>query len=315
MDLPPPGQVLDRASEAFYDASPLHKYRRKPGENFFEYRGGDTALTFHVVGLGDTMMVYQMGRAFVEYVKTHGDPDLGDVVVTTGGYAPKLTQRRGDHNLYWWYSFGPHDDSPRRFHDEFLAPNLSVRPDTVLCGSKRIRELAEDHGYDTLYFPIAQYGYEPLGFERRGMGYAGSRWHKSGEKVRTMLGPFRERDDFEWVSEFTTPDQMNLWYNTRRVTFGITKEGQRQWGVVNSRVFETLASGTPLVMGEHPTVEDVLGFEYPYQVSTRQDAVDTVAELLENPEETAAEFEEYADRLREEHSYVARLEKLFTHLS
>lgn len=314
MDLPRYGEVRQKIRETMRDASPFHKYATKPGENYFEFRAGRTTLHCHTIGLGDVMMVRQLGRAFVEYLRRYGDPELGDVVLTSGGYAPKLDQEEGDVNLYWWYSFGPMDDRPEQFFAEHVEAHLDVRPDVVLCPSARFESAAERHGYETLRFPIGTYGYEPLDLERDGLGYAGSRWHKSGEKIREMLGPFRERPDFEWVSEFTLPEQLNLWYNTRLATFGVTKESQRQWGTVNSRVFEALASGTPLILRDHPTVEDVLGFEYPYQVSSREETVETVEKIRSRPAETMEEFAEFSRSVRDEHSYVTRLETLFAYL-
>jgi hypothetical protein len=308
--LPPLGQVRDKVAETVVEVSPFHKYARRPGENYFRFAGGQTSLTIHTIGLGDVMIAKQFGRAFAAYLRDNGDPELGDIVLTNGGYAPKLTQDRGDHNLYWWYSFGPYDDRQSEFADEFLEPNLDVDPDLVLCGSERILAEAEAHGYDALSFPIGQYGFEPLGLDRSGLGYAGSEWHKSGEKIKDLLGRFRERPDFEWVSDLRTPDQLSLWYNTRLVTFGITKEGQRQWGVVNSRVFETLGTGTPLIIEAHPTLDDVLGFEYPYQVSSGDEAAAIVEEFTANPAETLAEFETYAQRIQRDHSYLRRIERL-----
>jgi glycosyltransferase involved in cell wall biosynthesis len=314
MDLPRYGEVKQKLRETVRDASPLHKYATKPGENHFEFRAGRTRLVCHTIGLGDVMMIRQLGRAFVEYLRRHGDPELGDVVLTSGGYAPKLHQEAGDVHLYWWYSFGPMDDHPEQFFEEHVEPNLDAPPDVVLCASRRFQKEARQRGYDTLYFPIGTYGYEPLDLEREGLGYAGSRWHKSGEKIREMLGPFRDDPEFEWVSEFTLPEQLNLWYNTRLVTFGVTKGAQREWGTVNSRVFETLASGTPLILREHPTVEDILGFDYPYQVSSRAETLDAVDEILSDPEATLAEFSEFSSLVREDHSYVTRLETLFDYL-
>jgi hypothetical protein len=314
MDLPRYGEVKRKLRETVRDASPLHKYATKPGENFFEFRAGGTRLVCHTIGLGDVMMIRQLGRAFVEYLRRHGDPELGDVVLTSGGYAPKLHQETGDVNLYWWYSFGPMDDQPERFFAEHVEPNLDVPPDVVLCASPRFQEEARRHGYDTLHFPIGTYGYEPLNLERSGLGYAGSRWHKSGEKIREMLEPFRNQPDFEWVSAFTLPEQLNLWYNTRLATFGVTKEAQRRWGTVNSRVFEALASGTPLVLRQHPTVENVLGFDYPYQVASQAGVIDTVEEIRATPEATLTEFETFSRSVRDDHSYVTRLETLFDYL-
>lgn len=257
------------------------------------------------------MMARQLVAAFTAYLGRNGDPGLGSIVLVAGGFMPSEPFKTGDVTLYWWYSFGPFDDEPDRFLPDYFRPNIAVKPDLMLCGSKRIQQEAREAGYSTLYFPIGTYGYEPLGLGREGMGYAGSREHKAESKVQGLMGPFIPRDDFEWVDDLQTIAELNLWYNSKLLTFGLTKEGQRKWGVVNSRVFETLATGTPLLMPEHPTLEEVLGFDYPYQISQPQEAKEKVDSIEQEPEETLAEFAEYAERVREDHSYVERLRTLF----
>ncbi|RMB18225.1 glycosyltransferase family protein [Haloplanus aerogenes] len=270
-----------------------------------------TTLNVHAYGLGDVMMARQMAAAFGAYLREYGDPEAGIVSLSAGGFMPLSDIEAGETTVFWWYSFGPMDDTPERFLDDVLESCADVEFDLLLCGSERIQEEARQAGYDTLYFPIGVYGYEPLGVERSGMGYAGSKNHKNDEKVAMLMGPYADREDFEWVDHFTTIDELNLWYNTRLVTFGLTKEGQRRWGVVNSRVFESLASGTPLIIPEHPTIDDVLGFEYPYQVSNAEETADFVDEILSDPDGTLETFRTYTERVREDHGYVRRLQTLF----
>lgn len=257
------------------------------------------------------MMARQFVGAFSEYLRRFGDPELGTVTLVAGGMMPFEPFEAGDHTLYWWYSFGLLDDRPGQFLPELFRPNIAVEPDLMLCGSERIQREARQAGYPTLYFPIGTYGYEPLGLQRKGLGYAGSEDHKDEAKVRNLIGPFMGRDDFEWVADLTSIAELNLWYNTKLITFGLTKEGQRRWGVVNSRVFESLATATPLLLPEHPTLEKVLGFEYPYQVSESTDVEQVIESIVEHGAETREEFTTYSDRILAEHSYVNRLEQLF----
>lgn len=285
------------------------------GKYTYQFSTNHTSLNFHTSGLGDKMIVRQVGRAFMSYVSTKGDPNLGPITIINGGYSHKFDFYPSDTNIYWWYSFGPMDDDPGRFYDEVLVSNLEIDIDLILCGSKRIQTEAEQLGYDTLYFPIGFHGFEPLGLDREGFGYAGSVGHKSDEKTEMLLGPFMNRPDFEWVTHLSTPEELNLWYNTRFITFGLTKAGQHQWGVVNSRVFESLGSGTPLIIREHPTLDDVLGFEYPYQATDSNDAREMVDQFTAKPSETLAEFEDYARTVRNNHDYTVRLEHLFSNLS
>lgn len=284
-----------------------------PGENVFTFRAPETTLQFHGQGTGDLMIIRQVGRAFTEYLREHGDPGLGRIVVACGGFRAAFRPDPGDVNLYWWWSFGQLDDEPERYLEQYLE-EVSVKPDVILCLSERCQREARQLGYDTLFLPLGTQAFQPLGLSRSGFGYAGSKRHKQDEQARIVLGPYRERPDFEWVSDFVTPAQLNAWYNTRLVTFGMTRDGQRRWGMVNNRVFETLASGTPLVLEAHPNVENVLGFEYPYQTSSRQETVDTVEEIRSNPAETVAMFDDYADRVRENHSYTRRVETMLSYL-
>jgi hypothetical protein len=276
-----------------------------------ECRAPETTLHYHAYGLGDVMMARQVAAAFGAYLREYGDPEVGTVSLSAGGFMPLSRIEAGDTTVFWWYSFGPMDDSPECFLDEVLEPCADVEFDLLLCGSERIQKEARQAGYDTLYFPIGTYGYEPLGVERSGMGYAGSKNHKDDEKVAMLMGPYADREDFEWVDHFTTLHELNLWYNTRLITFGLTKEGQRRWGVVNSRVFESLASGTPLIVPEHPTIDDVLGFEYPYQVSSAEETAELIDDIRSEPEATLEAFRDYSERIHEDHGYVTRLRTLF----
>ncbi|MFC6988728.1 glycosyltransferase [Haloplanus sp. GCM10025708] len=287
--------------------------KQVPGENVFDFRGPETVIQFHGQGLGDMMIIRQFGRAFADYLRDVGDPELGKVVVSCGGYKATFNPEPGDVNCYWWWSFGPKDDEPAEYLD-FYLDEVSVEPDVILCLSERCKKEASQRGFDTVYLPLGTQAFEPLGVERSGLGYAGSRYHKDRSKSEPVLGPYGDRDDFEWVSHFVTPTQLNLWYNTKLVTFGLTKEGQRRWGMVNNRVFETLASGTPFILESHPTVEDVLGFEFPYQTSSREETLELTTDVLENPDQHLERFRSYAETVREEHSYDERVRTLVSHL-
>jgi len=281
----------------------------EPGENRFEFPSADTTLEFYGEGLGDKMIIRQFGQAFEEYVRRHTDPELGDVVIAFGAMDPAFTPLEGDLNLYWWTSFGRRDDRPETYLDHYLD-EVTVEPDIIVCLSDRQEREARQAGYDTFQLQFAQYGFEPLDTPRSGLGYAGSIWHKRDETVKMLLGPFRERADFENVTTLSMPSQLNLWYNSKLATFGLFKQGQRDWGIVNNRVYETLASGTPLITEPHPDLEDVLGIEYPFQASSQSDAVDLVDQIQDDPQSALTQFREFSKHVRENHTYVHRIRTL-----
>ncbi len=287
---------------------------KKLGESIFPFSAPDTTIQVHAYGLGDLMIVRQFGRAVQRYYAECGDPELGDVVLACGSGTVAENPDRGDINLWWWWSFGDFDGCPEQYLNHYIN-ETKVEPDAILCPSQRCVKETEQAGYNALYFPLGTQAFEPLGFDRSGMGYAGSKNHKRSEKRDKVLGPYRGSETFEWVSHFVYPEQLNQWYNQKMVTFGLHKEGQRQYGMVNNRVFETLASGTPFVLESHPTVNDVLGFEFPYQTSSVEETRSLVDQIRNNPEETVAEFQDYAELVRENHSYDARVSELIEFLS
>lgn len=290
----------------FGELSPWHGHDNIPGENVFEFVAPETEVRIHGSGLGDLMIIRQFGNAFNRYVQRYGDPELGSVVVATGGWGPALHPTEGDVNLYWWWSVGSHENEPAQYLEDYHR-EVAVRPDVVLCLSEKCQREAEQLGYDTLYLPLGTRAFEPLNVRRSGIGYAGSKGHKETQSEQVIVSPVKHRDDFQWVSNYVMPSQLNLWYNTKEVTLGMTKGGQKWWGMVNNRVFETLASATPLVLGKHPNVEDVLGFEYPYQAESASDTVTHIKNLTANRDEIREEFRRVSREVRENHSYDERV--------
>ncbi|MFP8952157.1 glycosyltransferase [Natrialbaceae archaeon A-arb3/5] len=288
-----------------------HDYKAK--EHIYRFQAPETTFQFHARGLGDVMILRQVGRAIESYFSSNQDPELGHVVLSCGAMEPAFRPERGDLNLYWWWSFGDLDDTPGQYLDHYLQ-KVTVEPDLVLCLSEKCQQEAQQAGYETVYFPLGTLAFEPLGFERTGLGYAGSKSHKDTAKEARVFGTFRESNDLEWVSQFSLPEQLNIWYNTKLITFGLHREGQRTWGMVNNRVFETLASGTPFILESHPSVTEVLGFDYPYQTDSRAETTELVREIQSNPAETLEEFREFSDQVREHHSYERRMNTLIDEL-
>lgn len=307
-----------KARNVASELSPFHgadRHQPDPGRNYFRFDAADTSVEFYGQGIGERMMIHQFGRAFVDYLAEHGDPGLGKVVLGMGGSGSAIYLDEGDVNLYWLYSFGRFDDAPELFFEEYYLDRTTVDPDVVLCPSEALLDIAADAGFDTLYFPLASYGFFPLGLEREGIGFAGAKGLKGKEKEQRFIGPYVDRPNFEWVDDLVTPDQLNLWYNTKLVSLGTTLEGQRQLGTVNSRVFETLAAGTPFVAERQDNLEDVLGFEFPYQASTSEESLALVEGIEADPEAALAEFAGYGEQVRANHSYTNRVTTLVDYLS
>jgi hypothetical protein len=299
-----------------YHVPPVHdRYQRNRGENHFTYSTGDTTFILQGTGLGDLMIIRQFGRAIHDFFISEADPELGEVVITTGAGPPAFNPDEGDVNLYWWWSFGHYDSMPEQYLDYYLD-KTAIKPDVVLCPSARTEREAQQAGFETVRFPLGTYSFEPKSeLKRGGFGYAGSPNHKQNAKGNRVIGPFAENPNFEWVTHFRFPEELSLWYNQKMVTFGLHREGQRTWGMVNNRVFETLASGTPFILEAHPTVNDVLGFEYPYQTSSKAESKSLVNQIQENPESTFEEFHQYSELVRKKHSYYRRVETLVDYLS
>lgn len=286
-----------------------YQYEKERGENHFTYNAGETTFVLQGKGLGDLMILRQFGRALQDWLRDNPDPELGRVVITTGAFAPAFNPDDGDHHVYWWWSFGPYDDAPGQYLPNYLS-STAVEPDVILSPSERTETEASQMGFETARVPLGTYAFEPVGSDRSGLGFAGSVGHKRSEKEEQVVGPFADDGAFEQVSHFRFPEELNLWYNTKLATFGLHKEGQRQWGMVNNRVFETLASGTPFVLESHPTVEDVLGFDYPYQTASREETVDLVERIRDDRESVLAEFAEFSERVRRDHGYGDRVERI-----
>lgn len=278
----------------------------------YVFRGARTTLEMYLEGRGDRMIGRQVGQAFNRYLEKRGDPGLGRIVLSCGGRGSSPV--RGDLNLYWWWSFGPRDVAPDRWLARYLDA-VDVEPDVILCPSPETLEVAREAGWQTVHLPLGVGPeFRPLGLNRSGLGYAGTVGHKPDEERERVLGPWLGTDQLEWVADIESPAGLNLWYNTKLVAFGMTKPGQRAGGLVNNRVFEVLASGTPFVVSRHRGIEETLGFEVPFQTSSADETRELVEHIRERPDEVLARCREWSRRVRDEHSYTRRLERLFDEL-
>ena len=129
-----------------------------------------------------------------------------------------------------------------------------------------------------------------------------------------ILGPAIERG-LEWVSKdaasgFKSLPELNEWYNTKQIIFGMDWPENRELGVVTNRVYESIASGTPFIQYRLQTLSETLGFHYPYQSSTYEETDQLIEEILSDYDTVLEQFGIWSWIIRSRHSYRNRLEEI-----
>lgn len=275
-----------------------------------ETAGTTTLSVLTTVGMGDVMVAKQLCQEFARHCQTHGDPKLGHIVLTGGAWPLEFKLLQGDHNVYWWWSMNGQDD----WLDRYLH-QASIKPDVIACLSSWCCRSAEAAGIKALYLPLAVgEHFKPLDLARKGIGYGGSKGHKDVEQVAIVIGPFTNDADFEWASGFTTPQQINEFYNRKSIVLGMTEKYQEKAGMVNNRVFEVLASGTPFILHRHRALEEVLEQPYPYQCDTPERSRALANEILADYPKHLAVFDQYRRTVDAKHRYRHRLKTLINFL-
>jgi hypothetical protein len=271
---------------------------------------GTTELSIcTTIGMGDVMVAKQVCQEFLHYCERHGDPKLGRIVITGGAWPLEFMLPRGDHNIYWWWSMNGKED----WLDRYLN-RVNVKPDAVACLSSWCLTQAKGAGCKTIYLPLAAGSrFAALGLQRAGIGYGGSKGHKDTAQVATVVGPFTSDPEFEWASGFTRPEEINEFYNRKRIVLGMTEKYQEWAGMVNNRVFEVLASGTPFLIHTHRAIEEVLG-PYPYQTASAERSRELADEILADYDRHLAVFDGYRKMVEEKHRYQHRLKTLIDFL-
>lgn len=267
-----------------------------------------TELWIFTVGMGDQAVMAQLGNTFLKAE----DPELSRIILSLG--ASKVSEKpfKGDVNVWWAY-----DNNPD-FIQHYLQ-HTTVKPDLALACSKRLFDALESAGLNTMLLPLAVgEDFKPLNLEREGYGYAGGD-SKSVEQKQLMLEPFLNRSDFEWhgckaSDEWFTETKLNEWYNRKRIVFGLSNLNCSYWHQIGNRIFETYASGTPIIFPRHPGFMETFGFPQPYPVDKIGDA-ERLAYLIEKdyPKHVKT-CEALSAIIRSKHTYNDRLEKLFKRL-
>lgn len=269
----------------------------------------NTELWIFGCGLGEQAVAKQMGNAFLEYCKEN-DPCLGKIMLSLGQSATSFYPYKGDVDLWWAWS------DHANFIPEYYG-KTTVKPQILLCTSHRVEEEAEQHGLETVYLPLATgKDFKPLGLERKGLGYTGNP-NKPNEQYHIMIEPFIHQD-FEWITKnrddiYLKLEQLNTWYNTRQIVFGMIAGHCKILHIIPNRMFETLASGTPFITGRYD-LEDVFSFPYPFMTDSQDETINLVAEILADYPKYLVKFAEYSRNIRENHTFDIRIKTLMEYL-
>lgn len=281
--------------------------RQRDWATLFTADTGGTQLYFYTtIGLGDVMIARQFVEAFEEYAKTHGDPKLGSVVISAGAWDTGFQLREADHVVYWWWSMARQDD----WLEHYLA-HVDVKPHVVACLSNYCVGHARSLGQNALLMPLAVgRHFRPTGVPRQGIGFGGSKGHKDSDQERAIVRPFVDRPDFEWVDNLKTPQDLAAFYNRKQIVLGMTETRQERTGMVNNRVFEVLATATPFILYRHRAVNEVLGFEFPYQSDSAERTLAMASDILADYPRHLDVFAGYSRQVLANHTYDNRIATL-----
>lgn len=269
-----------------------------------------TSLTMYYFkqGLGDTQAAEQFSAAFNRYISAN-NPGWGDVVIAAGIHGGVFAPHKGDINLYWYWSGSDRDD----WLEHYIS-QATVKPDAILCTSRKMYDYVRGKKLKAIYLPIGT-GPEffPLtpAVPRLGTGYCGTSGnHKPGEQQAIIIDPAR-RYGFEWRTHIPGGrPELNEWYGRLAVCLGMTAEITLSWGIVPSRTYEVLAGANPYVTTKHWAMNDEIGFDYPWQSGSAAETVEMIEELTNRYEYHKAEFEVYASLMRRWHTWDRRVEML-----
>lgn len=276
---------------------------------YTRFIGDKTEFWFFGCGLGDQAVISQIGDAFLDLCKEGKDPELGRVMFSFGNGPTSNLVYEGDINIRWTIGVTGYTD----WFNEYER-NKKIKPDLYLCASQKILDKINEEGLKgILFYQGVGKTFKQLNNERKGLGYAGLDT-KPPEMKNIMLGPALERG-LEWVSKnpskgFMSLPELNEWYNSKQIVFGMDWPGNEIYGVVTNRVFETIASGTPFIQYRLKTLNNTLGFNYPYQSSSYEETEELIEKILGDYDSVSEEFGMYSWMVRSNHSYTSRLEEL-----
>lgn len=281
---------------------------------YTRFIGQSTELWIFGCGLGDQTLINQLGDGFLEHLDFHDDPELGNIMLTVGTGISAYYPYKGDHNLAWIWGVNCEQ------FPEHMKNFEGVQPEIILSPYQDLRDKAEEMGYISrdFYSGVGRQ-FRPLFRERAGLGFAGLDNKGEGQRHK-VLQPAIDHGNFEWISDKPDVkklniDELNEWYNSKQILFGMVAEDRANIKYVPTRLLETLGSGTPLIISRLIGVEESVGFQYPYQTDSYEETEKHIHHILDNFEDVKQECLGYSRYIREHHSYPIRVERLLNWMS
>jgi len=99
-------------------------------------------------------------------------------------------------------------------------------------------------------------------------------------------------------------------YGQSQITLGITVASQKELGMVNNRIFDSLACGTPIISDYFPALEEIFGDLVTYARKTGD--VDTqIQSILQRSPQERKDFSERAiSFIENQHTYLHRIDQV-----
>lgn len=287
--------------------------RMRTIHHYVRFIGQHTELWIFGSGVGEYTLAQQLGGCFLTLVDRGEDPHLGRIMLSLGYSPAALRPYKGDINMVWSYGIMPNELKSK------LGEFIGVTPDVVLSPHKALRERAIELGREAyhIHAGVGRFFY-PMGLERTTIGFAGLD-NKTKKQRHIVLGPAIDRGDFDWrtktVKDTYVPiPELNEFYNTLKVTFGMVPEERQNINYMPSRIFETLATQTPIITYKLYKFRESMGFDYPYQTTSYEETKEYMEYILDNHEEVMKKMKWYSDYVRENHCYEKKLIQLFREL-
>ncbi len=280
---------------------------------YIRFIGQGTELWIFGSGLGEHTLAQQLGDSFLSIVDKGEDPQLGRIMLSLGYSQAAIRPYRGDINIVWAYGITPNE------LDTKLNEFVGITPDVVLSPHKAMRDKAIELGKEAYHIhPGVGRFFYPMGKPRTMIGFAGVD-NKTQRQKHIVLGPAIERGDLDWRSRDSVHtmsiEELNEFYNTLKVTFGMVTEDRHNIDYMPSRIFETLVTETPIITYKLHNFKKNMGFDYPYQTTSYEETKEHMDYILDNPEPVMEEMKIYSKYIRENHCYEKKLLTLFQELT